>query len=230
MMQHLAVVMDGNRRWAKKNKLSVLLGHGQGGVDAAKRTVEFCLKNSIPYLSLYTFSLENFKRSPEEQHYLFELLVAETAKQLDDFIAKGIRVRFVGDRSLFPARVIPACNELEEKTKNCSRLNLIILFCYGARQELYSAALSLAKKMEQGLLSATSVTQKDFEDCLWTRGLPNPDLIIRTGGARRLSNFLLYQGAYTELYFLDCLWPEVTQEDLKKAVDFFAETQRNFGS
>lgn len=229
MIKHLAVVMDGNRRWAKKNKISVLLGHSKGGVDAAIKTIEFCLNRGISFLSLYTFSLENFNRSNEEKNFLFDLLVNESKQSLQEFIKKGVRIRFIGDRSLFPKGVLETCNALEEQTKDLSKLTLNILFCYGAQQEIVSGMRSLFSKIKNGILTEDDITQKALENCLWTNGTPEPDLIIRTGGAKRLSNFLLYQSAYSELCFLDCLWPEITEEHLQAATAEFMVTKRNFG-
>lgn len=229
MIQHLAVVMDGNRRWARKNKLEVLLGHSKGGVDAVKRTVQFCLDHAIEHLSLYTFSLENLKRTDKEKQFLFDLLVNTSQNGLKKMIEQEVRIRFVGDRSLFPKAVIESCSQLEQETKKFSRLKLNILFCYGARQEIVSAVKLLLHKIKQGLLSEEDVSEKELERCFWMNGTPEPDLIIRTGGKKRLSNFLLYQSAYSEFCFLDCLWPEVTEEHLEQALSVFKETKRNFG-
>lgn len=229
MIAHLAVVMDGNRRWAQKNKMNVLLGHSKGGLDAAKRTIEFCLNKGIAYLSLYTFSLENLKRTQEEKSFLFSLMNNEAKKCFEEFIERGIKIRFIGDRSLFPPSVLQTCNQLEERTKEGKKLTLNVLFCYGAQQEIISSVKALFCKIKNGLVSEDDITKETFEQCLWTNGAPPPDLIIRTGGRRRLSNFLLYQSAYSEFYFLDCLWPEVTQDHLEKALASFGQVERNFG-
>lgn len=228
-MKHLAVVMDGNRRWARKNKLDILLGHSKGGLDAAKKTVQFCLDKGIQYLSLYTFSVENLKRSEQEKQFLFDLLITGVKDTSDDFIKQGVKVKFIGDWSLFPEQVIASCKALEQKTANCTKLVLNILFCYGARQEIVAAVKTLVNKIRSGILSEQDVSEKELEQCLWTNGTPEPELIIRTGGAHRLSNFLLYQAAYSEFCFLDCLWPEITYQDLEHAVSGFEATQRNFG-
>lgn len=229
MIQHLAIVMDGNRRWARKNKMDVLLGHSKGGVDAVKRTVKFCLEREIPFLSLYTFSLENFKRTEQEKSYLFNLMVDEGNKSLQEFVDQEIRIKFVGDKSLFPEKVLNICNDLEEKTKSFTKLTINILFCYGARQEIVCGVKALYHKIKSGLLSEDDISEKTLNDCLWTQGTPEPDLVIRTGGRKRLSNFLLFQSAYSEFYFLDCLWPEVQEEDLQRALDSFGHVTRNFG-
>lgn len=229
MIRHLAVVMDGNRRWARKHKMDVLLGHSKGGIDAAKRTVQFCLDRGIEYLSLYTFSLENLKRSEDEKVFLFNLLADIIGNGLEDIVKQEVQIRFIGDRSLFPDSIIKVCDDLEERTKNFTRLKLQILFCYGARQEIVAAVRSLYHKIKNGLLQESEITEQTLESCLWMNGTPEPELIIRTGGAKRLSNFLLYQAAYSEFCFLDCLWPEVDEQHLQEAVSGFYETKRNFG-
>ena len=228
MIQHLAIVMDGNRRWARKNKLDVLLGHSKGGIDAVKRTVEFCLTRKISYLSLYTFSLENFKRTETEKSYLFNLMISEGENSFQEFIDQEIRICFVGDRSLFPEEVLKTCERLEKQTKQFTKLTLNILFCYGARQEIVCGIKSLYHKIKSGLLSEEDISEESLNDCLWTQGTPEPDLVIRTGGRKRLSNFLLFQSAYSEFYFLDCLWPEVQEQDLQNALDSFVHVTRNF--
>ncbi len=229
MIKHLAVVMDGNRRWARKNKMEALFGHSKGGVAAAKKTIEFCLENGIKYLSLYTFSLENFKRSDLEKKFLFDLLMEVCTTDVDQLIHQGIRVRFIGDWSLFPQDVAISCKRLEQQTESGARLNLNILFCYGARQEIIAAVKTLFDQVQLGKIDKKELTLKNFEDCLWTAHVPEPELIIRTGGGQRLSNFLLYQAAYSEFCFLDCLWPEITKDHLVKALNDFNQTQRNFG-
>lgn len=229
MIQHLAIVMDGNRRWARKNKLDVLLGHSKGGIDAVKRSVDFCLKQGISYLSLYTFSLENLKRTETEKSFLFNLLISEGSKSMQEFIDQKIRIRFVGDKTLFPQNVLSLSHDIEEKTKHFTKLTINILFCYGARQEIVCGIKSLYHKIKEGLISENDITEDSLNQCLWTYGTPEPDLVIRTGGRKRLSNFLLFQSAYSELYFLDCLWPEVQEADLENAVNSFAHVKRNFG-
>ena len=229
-INHLAVIMDGNRRWARKNSLDILLGHSKGGIDAARLSVKFCLEQSISYLSLYAFSLENFKRSSVEKTCLFNLIGNVSQVDKDSFIKNGIAIKFVGDRSLFPESIKTACQELEAFTAGGTQLLVQILFCYGGRQEIMEAARILSKKINNGDLPETAWhDEKEFKKCLWSGDIPDPDLIIRTGGAKRLSNFLLFQSAYSELYFLDCFWPEVTYEKLTEAVQWFDEVKRNFG-
>lgn len=228
-LTHLACIMDGNRRWAKKRGWVPWYGHKEG-VEAVRRTVQFCLEKKIPYLSLYTFSVENFKRDPEENHYLFSLMVKEAEKGLDEFKKNGIRLRFVGDRSLFPSQLIPLLENAEKETAENSNLTVVFLFCYGGRQEIYAAVKEIADKVSSGEIIREHITPELLDKTLWTGDLPDPDLIIRTGGFSRLSNFLLYKAAYSEFCFLDCLWPDLTLEHLQKAYDDFLECKRNFGA
>ncbi len=229
MMQHLAVVMDGNRRWAKKNHMEVFLGHSRGGVQALETTVEFCLERGIVYLSVYAFSLENLKRTEQEKKFLFHLIVSQAQNLLEKSIKNGIKIKFVGDRALFPQEVLKTAQELEKATENNTKLHLNILFCYGGRQEIVAGVKTIVEKLQQGLLKPADISEKTFEESLWMAGVPSPDLVIRTGGVKRLSNFLLYQAAYSELCFLDCFWPEITKGHLEQAVAEFLQIKRNFG-
>jgi undecaprenyl diphosphate synthase len=227
-MQHLAIIPDGNRRWAAKNKLKSVFGHKKG-LDAVKVAIKVCIKNGIKYLSIYTFSLENFNRSEEEKSYLFELLINELAAQLPEFKKEGIRIRFIGDKNYFPRGVFQTIQTAEQETKDLDRLNLNLLFCYGSKGEIVHATRSLAQKVKSGEIKVEDIDENTLSNFLWTSGMPDPDLIIRTSGLSRLSNFLLYQSAYSEFMFLDCFWPEVNEPILQKCVDNFTQIQRNFG-
>lgn len=227
-MQHLAIIPDGNRRWAKKNRLKSIMGH-KSGMEAFKRTIKFCMEKGIKYLSFYTFSLENFNRPKEEKSYLFKLLLEQTKQQLEEFIKNKIRVRFIGDRYFFPAFLVDTINNIETKTKNFDRLHLNLLFCYGSKQEIVSATKKIAKKFKDGLLDIDSLDENSFSNYLWTAGIPDPELVIRTSSRARLSNFLLYQLAYAEFMFLDIFWPEITDNHLQKCLDDFETIKRNFG-
>lgn len=229
-MQHLAIIMDGNRRWAKENKLeAVTLGHKKGA-EVVEKTIEFCIKKGIRHLSLYAFSIENFKRSEHEKKYLFNLLIDTIRRRVDEFIKNGVKVRFVGDRDMFPGTVAEYVIEAEEKTKDSDKLTLNILFCYGAKQELIYAARQVAQRVKDGDLLAEDIDENVLRKEMWMNGAPDPDLIVRTGGTTRLSNFLLFQGAYSEWLFLDCAWPEVTEQILGECVEKFYSLKRNFGT
>lgn len=228
-MQHLAMIMDGNRRWARENKLkSVSLGHKKGA-EAIKVAVNFCLKKSIKHLSLYTFSIENFRRSIEEKTYLFGLLVDGLKDNLPSFIKEGIRVRFVGNRELFPKSVMGSIEEVESTTKDFNNLTLNFLFCYGSQQEMAHAAKNIAKKVRDGVLDVDSIDESLIKKESWLGDIPDPDLFVRTGGVLRISNFMLFQMAYSEMIFLDCYWPEITEEKLQECFDKFNSVKRNFG-
>ena len=228
MINHIAFIMDGNRRWAKNSGLLQLYGHKEG-VNTVKRVASFCLEKKIKHLSLYTFSIENFKRSEREKAYLFNMIVKEARKSLQEFKKRGIRVAFVGDRSLFPDIVLPVCEELELETALCDNLHIQFLFCYGARQEIVSGVKKIVQKVKKGELCEHDINETILQDHLWSSDFPEPDLIVRTGGQVRLSNFLLYQAAYSEFCFLDCMWPELSESHLNSIVAGYLERQRNFG-
>jgi undecaprenyl diphosphate synthase len=220
--------MDGNRRWAKQKGWLPWYGH-RHGVKAVKSIIQFCLERDISYLSLYAFSLENFRRSPEENNYLFELMAQEAQSSVEEFKSHGIRIRFIGDRSLFPESLAPILAHVEEETREGNALTVHILFCYGAQQELTAAVRAIAQQVKQGDLDPESICQKTIEEHLWLNRCPAPDIIIRTGGYKRLSNFMLYHAAYAELYFLDTLWPDITVTQLQSICDDFTALKRNFG-
>lgn len=220
--------MDGNRRWAKKRGLLPWYGHREG-MEAVRTVTDFCLEKQIRYLSLYTFSLENFKRPAVEKRYLFNYLSKQAEKELPLFIKKGVRVRFVGDRSQFPESLIPVCKRIEQQTAHCDKLQLNLLFCYGAQQELVAGIKDIARDIKLGKLAEDEITEESINRYLWMGQIPAPDLIIRTGNVCRMSNFLIYQAAYSELCFLDCMWPELSKEHLEKAISSFEQRERNFG-
>jgi len=229
-IQHLGIIMDGNRRWARKHGYKPWIGHKQG-VTPVKTTLEFCLKHAIPHVTLYAFSLENFKRPKDELDYLFNLLAKElAAKELNALFEKGIKVQFIGDATQFPVQLQKTIQTVEEKTAQGTHLTLHLLFCYGGQQEIIAATQRIAQDVAAGALNPEDLTSEIFEQKLWLSDAPRPDLIIRTGGAKRLSNFLTYQSAYSELCFLDCYWPEITEDDLALAVNQYEVTQRNFGA
>ena len=229
LIKHLACIMDGNRRWAKKQGLVPWYGHKEG-VESVRRVMEFCLEYQIPHLSLYTFSLENFQRSPQETKYLFELMVNQAQESIDQALKNNMRLRFVGDRSKFPDNLIHVLDSVEQQTKAGTALTVNFLFCYGGQQEIVQAAQQLALQAKKGLIEPAAITVADIKKHLWLNDVPDPEIVIRTGGVARLSNFLLFQAAYSELYFLSCLWPELTKADLEKVLMDFEAIKRNFGT
>ena len=231
-MQHLALIMSGNRRWARENKLkAAFLGYDKG-VESIKSSISFCLNNNIKYLSLYTFSFENFRRPEEEKDYLFKLLAIMFKKELKSLIKEKINVRFVGDRSKFPIGIRDVVEKTEERTKDYDRLYLNLLFCYGGQQEIVSAAKKIASKVKNNEISLESIDTNTFRQNTWFSDIPEPDLIIRTGskGELRLSNFLSFQSAYSEFMFLDEYWPEMNQKLLERCINNFKGVKRNFGA
>jgi undecaprenyl diphosphate synthase len=230
MIKHLACIMDGNRRWAQQRGLPSQFGHKEG-MDAVERTAAFCLKHAIPYLTLYTFSIENLKRSLEEKQYIFELLIGHFKNYgAQKFIEKNIRIQFIGDHALFPDQLREIFTAFEEQTAACSALTIYFLFCYGGRQEIVSAAHRIAKAVQQKEITPEDINEHTFAQYLWLPAtVPDPELVIRTGGQHRLSNFLIYQAAYSELYFTDTLWPDIDEKELTNALAYVHSCQRNFG-
>ena len=225
MINHLACVMDGNRRWATKQGLLPWLGH-KAGIKTVEMVISLCLQHQVKYLSLYTFSLENFNRSQVEQSYLFEMMLTQAESHLNQFIDKNVKIKFIGDLSKFSENIVAMCQRIEANTAHGTALQVNFLFGYGARQEIFQAA----KLLCQDALAGKSITQDLFESHLWMAQIPDPDLIIRTGGFQRLSNFLLYQAAYTEIYFLDTLWPDLTEQEVLHAIEATIQVQKNIGN
>jgi len=228
-LRHLACIMDGNRRWAKRQGKPQHDGHREGA-NAVCRVIDACAEHHIDQLSLYAFSLENFKRSEIEKRFIFDLLVKGAQGLYVECQGRGARMRFIGDRSLFPQDVIETCQELEKETAAFKAMQVNLLFGYGAQQEMLSAFKRAVADAQSGKLEASDVSQETLEQYLWTVGTPPPDLILRTGGDRRQSNFLLYQAAYSELCFLDCLWPDMGKQQMDSVIADFYARKRNFGA
>lgn len=227
-MQHLAIIPDGNRRWARQNKFQIFFGHKQGG-QAFKTAIHACLEENIRYLSIYTFSLENFNRNESEKEYLFNLIPEECKTILPELIEKRVRVKFIGNNDSFPMVVLASINELEEKTKNLDTLTVNFLFCYGGRQEIIAGVKDIATRVKNGELEIDNIDEQSIRESLWSGTTPDPDLIIRTSGISRLSNFLTFQSAYSELMFLDCYWPEITKDLIKNCIAKYRQIPRNLG-
>lgn len=225
MMNHVVCIMDGNRRWAKAQGLMPWMGH-KAGAHKVQTVIEYCLQHNIKYLSLYTFSLENFKRPQDEKSYLFDLVMQQAQDYVQKFIDHSVTVKFVGDLARFPESVQQVCAKMESQTAGGTALHVNFLFGYSARQEIVQAAIACAEKATDN----QEITAQDFEQHLWTSGMPDPDLIIRTGGVQRLSNCLLYQAAYAEIRFLDILWPDITTEHIHVAVQSAVQAQKNIGA
>ena len=227
-MEHLALIMDGNRRWASRQGHSLFLGP-ESGTRAFEVAIECCLQRKITFLSVYALSVENLQRSDESLLGLYGLLNRKGEELAQRLSERNVEMRFVGDRSLFDASVVKIIEHIEQKTAGNTALKVTSLFCYGGQQEIVAAAKKLAQKVARGEILPEEIDTKSFGNELFTVGTPPPELIVRTGGAMRLSNFLLYQAAYSELVFLDILWPDLTSEVLSKVLDDFKGVVRNFG-
>lgn len=227
--RHVAIVMDGNRRWAKARFLPRFEGHRQG-VKAVRRTVEACLDFGVPILTLYTFSSENWNRPEDEVSALMNLLAIHLRKEMDELIQEGVRFQALGRISKLPRNIQELVRELEDRTKNNTRLLFNIALNYGGRQELVDAAVQIAKEVADGRLHIDSVDETTLANRLTTAGIDDPDLLIRTGGEQRISNFLLWQLAYSEMVFLPIFWPEFNAEHLRKAIEEFGRRERRFGA
>lgn len=223
-LRHVAIVMDGNGRWATKQGLSRIEGHRQG-VLVVKKIIESCVKNKISYLSLFTFSHENWSRPKEEVNFLMELFMASLNQELEMLCAQGIRLRFLGSRDGLTPQLVQEINQAEEKTKPNDVLNLNLALNYTGKWDILNAT---KKCLEQGL-SSTHLDSAKFESYLSTHGLPDPDLMIRTSGEQRISNFFLWQLAYTELYFTDTLWPDFNAQAFEEALNYYFSRERRFG-
>ena len=219
--RHIAIVMDGNGRWAKKRYLPRIAGHKQG-VDALSRCVKSCLERGIGVLTVFAFSSENWNRPSEEVSGLMDLLVVALTKQLPSLNANGVQLHFVGDRQRFSAKVNSALVQSELSTAGNKRLIFNICFNYGGRWDIAQAAQKLASRGE-------AITELSLDGAMALAHVPDPDLLIRTGGELRLSNFLLWQAAYSELYFSDKLWPEFDEVALDNAIAAFRARERRFG-
>jgi undecaprenyl diphosphate synthase len=218
-MNHIAFIMDGNRRWAKEHHLPSLMGHTEGA-KTMKKIVKAVKDRGIPFMTVYALSTENLKRAQDELGHLFSL-IGKLAMQYDDLVAENIRLRIIGNLSLLPPELEVSLRETEEKTKTHTSLTLTLAIAYGGRDELIRAI----QKIEQ----PSDITAETFEALLDTVGIPDVDMIVRTGGHQRLSNFLLWQSAYAELYFTDTYWPGFDEGELDKALTWFTEQQRNYG-
>ncbi len=223
-LQHLAIIMDGNRRWARAKGLPTIEGHRQG-YKTFKKVGEWCLEKGIKILTVYAFSTENWRRSKEEVNYLMGLLEKALTEEISFFQKKGIQVKIIGRLSDFSQKLQQAIQNIEEKTKQGIKGRLNIALSYGGRAEIVEAI----KKIARQKIPAEKITEKTVEENLYTAGLPDPEMVIRTSGEQRLSGFLLWQSSYSELYFTPTLWPDFSREDLEKAIQWFQSRQRRFG-
>ena len=226
---HVAIIMDGNGRWAKARGLPRVAGHKRGA-EAVRRTVTGAAELGIQYLTLYGFSSENWKRPAAEIDDLMGLLRLYLVNEIEDLHQKGVRLRVIGQRSRLQADIVRLIEHAEQRTAANRRLNLTVALSYGGRAEIAEAARRVAEEVRAGRLEPAQVDERRFERFLYTSDMPDPDLLIRTSGEKRISNFLLWQCAYAELVFLDRLWPDFTRDDLEKAITEYHGRDRRYGA
>ena len=221
-IKHVAIIMDGNGRWGLKHKKSRNLGH-RAGLIVVEKTIKESLKQKIKYLTLFTFSTENWKRPKKEINFLFNLLENFLTKKIDELIKNEIKLKVIGDKRLFTKKLREKLALSEKKTSKNKKLQINLALNYGSKNEIINS-VKIISKMKK------TFTEKNIENNLYTRNIPNPDLLIRTGNTNRLSNFLLWQLAYTEIFFEKKLWPDFNSSDYKKILNTFKLLKRNFGA
>jgi undecaprenyl diphosphate synthase len=226
--QHIAIVMDGNGRWAKKRFMPRIAGH-RAGVEAARQVVQCCAKRNIKVLSLFAFSSENWRRPAAEVHYLMELFLTSLEREVDMLCENNIQLRFIGDRSRFNQKLQQKIIEVEKLTIKNTGMRLMIAADYGGQWDITHALYQIALDIEAGKVSSNSITPALVASKLSFADLPDPDFFIRTSGEQRISNFMLWQLAYTELYFTDTLWPDFGVNELDEALTYYASRERRFG-
>ncbi len=227
--RHVAIIMDGNRRWAQARGLPRLAGH-RAGVEAVRRTVRAAIQQGVGWLTLYAFSSENWRRPPDEVIDLTGLLRHFVRAEMAELARQGVRLRFIGDRNRFSPEIRADLAAAEDMTRANRRLTLVVALSYGARDEILAAARAAATAAAAGQLDPARIDEASFSALLSTDGIPDPDLIIRTSGEQRLSNFLLWQSAYAELLFLDLMWPDFAEHHFAEALAEFARRERRFGA
>ena len=224
--QHIAIIMDGNGRWAMERGKDRSFGH-QAGVDAVRRITSECTRLGVKFLTLYTFSTENWNRPADEVAALMGLVLTSLEDEI--FMKNNVRFRVVGDRSRIPEVVNKKLAETEEHTAGNTTMTMVVALSYSSKLELTTAAKQIAQEVKDGKLSVDDITEETIDNHLWTNFMPDPELLIRTGGELRISNYLLWQCAYSEFYFCDTYWPDFMEEDLYKAIYSYQSRQRRFG-
>jgi undecaprenyl diphosphate synthase len=226
--RHVAIIMDGNNRWAKKRLMPGVAGH-KAGVDAVRAVVETSAEQGIEVLTLFAFSSENWRRPEKEVNALMQLFIVALEREVKKLHKNNIRLIVMGDKSAFQQKIQDLIAQAELLTVDNDRMTLVIAANYGGQWDIADAAKRIAKDVEVGTLKAEDITEQVFHKYTWLNELPAPDLMIRTGGEERISNFMLWQTAYSEFYFSDALWPDFKQQEYKKALAAFANRVRRFG-
>lgn len=226
---HIAVILDGNRRWAKQRNLPTRVGHKEGALRVTD-LVRNCADLGIKYLSIYAFSTENWRREKKEVDYLMNLLVEFVVKELDYLNKNDVKITMMGNMEDLPEKTRQEVKRSVELTKNNNTLHLNIALSYGSRFEIINAVKNIVKDYENNEINIDEINEENFKNYLFTHDMPDPDLLIRTSGEMRVSNFLLYQLAYTEFYFTDVMWPDFNKEELMKAILNYQARKRRFGN
>lgn len=226
--KHIAIIMDGNGRWAKQKNLDRTFGHKEG-LEAVRKSMKAAAEVGISYLTLYTFSTENWNRPKEEVDALMDLMVQAVANETAELIENNLKVKTIGDIDRLPSRTRQALQECLEATSECTGMVVILALSYSSKWELTKAIKEIVTDVENGKFKKEDIEEITINQYLTTAGIPDPELLIRTGGELRLSNFLLWQTAYSELYFTDELWPDFNEESLFKAIVEFQNRERRFG-
>jgi undecaprenyl diphosphate synthase len=226
--RHIAVIMDGNGRWAKSRGQSRIMGHRKGA-ESVRRIIRLSGDRGVEYLTLFAFSSENWQRPPREVKLLMELFISVLEKDIDILVENGVRLRIVGDLKRFGNRICKLIKKAELRTASNSCMQLTIAANYGGRWDITQACQQLAAKSSSGEINPDEINEELLSRHLVTDGMPDPDLFIRTGGEKRISNFLIWQLAYTELYFTDVLWPDFSKQNFADALQWFAKRERRFG-
>jgi undecaprenyl diphosphate synthase len=226
--KHVAIIMDGNGRWAKQRGKERYEGHLMG-VESVRAVTRAAIRNGVEWLTLYAFSTENWGRPQAEVDAIMELFCRSVVNEGKELAEQGVRVVILGERTRFSQEVLQMIERIESVTASGRRLTLVLAFNYSSRREILLAAQSLAQRVASGELRAEDITEESFAQSLMTSDIPDPDLIIRTSGECRLSNFLLWQASYSEFYFPEVLWPDFTEEEFDKALEEFAHRERRYG-
>ena len=224
--RHIAIIMDGNGRWAKARGRERTYGH-QEGVERVKEIMTAAVNLGVEYLTLYTFSTENWNRPADEVAALMALLLKHLEEEL--FMKKNARFRVIGDKSRLPQAVQDVCNYMEERTKTHTKTCMVLALSYSSKWEITQAVQKIAQEVKDGKMNVEDIDEKTVDERLWTNFMPDPELLIRTGGELRISNYLLWQIAYSELYFCDTYWPDFDEACLHKAIESYQSRQRRFG-
>lgn len=226
--RHVAIIMDGNGRWAKQRNKERYEGH-IAGVESVRASVRAAARCGVEWLTLYAFSTENWGRPTAEVDAIMELFCRTVMCEAEDLVRQGVRVKVMGERTRFSEEVLRMIERIESVTAEGRRLTLVLAFNYSARREMVLAARALAERVASGELRAEDIDEADFADALMSRGIPDPDFVIRTSGECRLSNFLLWQSSYAELYFPEVLWPDFGEEEFERAMEEYTRRERRYG-